>query len=82
MILEVMATASALLLHRKEAGALLSVSLRTVDELIATGDLPVVRLGRAVRIRPAAIDRLIDARESRRNPKTAPKRTWKKSELN
>jgi excisionase family DNA binding protein len=64
-----MATATAPLLNRREAGTLLGVSLRTVDELISTGDIPVVRLGRSVRIRPSALDYLIEARESRVNPR-------------
>ncbi len=64
-----MAIATAPLLNRKEAGTILGVSLRTVDELVSSGDLPVVRLGRAVRIRPSAIDYLIEARESRTNPR-------------
>ena len=64
-----MATATAPLLSRKDAGITLGVSLRTVDELISSGDLPVVRLGRSVRIRPAALDYLIEARETRTNPK-------------
>jgi len=64
-----MATATAPLLNRKEAGIILGVSLRTVDELVSTGDIPVVRLGRSVRIRPSAIDYLIEARETRTNPR-------------
>lgn len=66
-----MATANAPLLNRKEAGIILGVSLRTVDELVSTGDIPVVRLGRSVRIRPSAIDYLIEARETRNNPRKA-----------
>jgi excisionase family DNA binding protein len=65
----VMALLHAPLLNRREAGTLLGVSLRTVDELISTGDIPVVRLGRSVRIRPSALDYLIEARESRVNPR-------------
>ena len=65
-----MATANAPLLNRKDAGSQLAVSLRTVDELISSGNLPVVRLGRAVRIRQSAIDYLIEANETRRNPRT------------
>lgn len=69
-----MATANAPLLNRKESGTILGVSLRTVDELISTGDLPVVRLGRAVRIRPSALDYLIEARETRTNPRKQSKK--------
>ncbi|MEY4569972.1 MAG: Helix-turn-helix domain [Verrucomicrobiota bacterium] len=64
-----MATTHEALLNRKDAGSILHVSLRTIDELISTGDLPVVRLGRSVRIRPSALDYLIEARETRANPR-------------
>ena len=62
------------LLSREDAANALSVSLRSIDTLIASGDLPVVRLGRAVRIKPAAIDYLVDSRESRINPRQKRKR--------
>jgi excisionase family DNA binding protein len=61
------------LLTRPEAAAFLNVALRTVDALIATGDLPFVRLRRAIRFRPAAIQMFIEASECRRNPRTARK---------
>lgn len=48
---------------------MLGVSLRTVDELISKGDIPVVRFGRSVRIRISAIDCLVEARETRANPR-------------
>lgn len=64
-----MATANAPLLNREDAKVRLAVSLRTIDELISSGDLPVIRLGRSVRIRPSAIDYLIEARETRVNPR-------------
>lgn len=53
------------LLTRQEAAESLSLSIRKLDMLIASGDLPVVRMGKAVRVRPSAIDYLIEARESR-----------------
>ncbi|WP_369335599.1 helix-turn-helix domain-containing protein [Luteolibacter arcticus] len=53
------------LLTRQEAAESLSVSIRKLDLLIAAGDLPAVRIGAAVRVRPSAIDYLIEARESR-----------------
>lgn len=53
------------LLTRQESAARLSQSVRTIDNLIASGDLPVVRIGRSIRIRPSAIDYFIEARESR-----------------
>lgn len=61
--------ASKPLLSRQAAAEVLNVSLRTTDELISSGDLPVVRIGRSVRIRPSAIDYLIEARETR-GPRT------------
>jgi len=62
------------LLTRPQVAEILSVSVRTVDELIHTGDLPVVRLGgKSVRFRPAAVQLFIEASESRRNPRTARK---------
>ena len=53
------------LLTRQEAAESLSVSIRKLDMLIASGDLPAVRMGKAVRVRPTAIDYFIEARESR-----------------
>jgi excisionase family DNA binding protein len=55
------------LLTRAEAAAGLSVSLRTIDNLVASGDLPAVKIGRAIRIRPSALDYFIEARESRQS---------------
>ena len=60
---------SALLFTREEAAQKLNISLRSVDEQIARGNLPVSRIGRAVRIRPSAIDFLIEANESRLSAK-------------
>ena len=57
-------TTSPQLLTRKQAAEKLAISLRTVDELIARGDLPAVRFAhKCVRIRPSALDYLIEARE-------------------
>ena len=58
-----------ILLHIPEAARQLSVSIRTIHTLIATGDLPVVRIRRAVRIRPSALQFLIEAREARGKPR-------------
>jgi excisionase family DNA binding protein len=41
---------------------MLSVSLRTVRRLIKDGKLPIVHVGRSVRIRPEALEALIDGR--------------------
>ena len=59
------------LLTRPEAAQVLGISLRATDALIAAGDLPVVRFGATVRVRPSAIEYLIEARESRNNPRRA-----------
>lgn len=64
------ATRSALL-TRPEAAQVLGISLRATDALIASGDLPVVRFGATVRVRPSAIEYLIEARESRNKPRRA-----------
>ena len=53
------------LLTRREAAKALSISIRLVDKLVATGDLPAVRIGKSVRFRPSALEYLIEARESR-----------------
>ena len=38
-------------------------SLRTVRRWIATGQLPVIRLGRAVRVRPEALEMFLNKHE-------------------
>ena len=53
------------LLTRAEAAKALHVSLRTVDLLIAKRDLPVVKIGKSVRIKPQTLEALIEARETR-----------------
>jgi excisionase family DNA binding protein len=61
---------STALLDRHQAAAQLGVSLRTIDNLISSGDLSAIHIGRAVRIRPSALEYFCEANESRRNPKT------------
>ena len=53
------------LLTRKEAAESLGQSTLKIDMLIASGELPAVRIGRSVRVRPSAIEHFIEARESR-----------------
>ncbi len=51
------------LLRKAEVAALLRVSIRTVDRLIASGQLPCVRLGEsggAVRFRMEDVRRLVE----------------------
>ena len=47
------------LLSAEAVGELLSVSVRTVRRMIASGEIPVVRIGRSVRIRRVDIEALI-----------------------
>ena len=51
-----------LLLTRKEAAEMASVSLRTMDSLIAARAVAVVRIGGAVRISAQALQRFIESR--------------------
>lgn len=48
------------LLTARDVAQSLNVSERSVRRWIATGELPVVRLGRTVRIRPQALDALLE----------------------
>jgi excisionase family DNA binding protein len=50
------------LLTANEAADTLHVSLRTVRRLIANKKLPIVRVGRAVRIRPEVLAALIEGK--------------------
>ena len=50
------------LLTVQEVAGLLSVSQRTVRRMIAAGEFPVVRLGRAIRVRRIDIEALIGRR--------------------
>lgn len=51
-----------LLLRAAEAANLLCLGRSTVFELIASGDLPSIRVGRAVRVRRVDLDRWIEER--------------------
>ena len=53
------------LLTREQAAGELGIGLRTFAQLVADGEIPVVRIGAQVRIRPSAIDYFIEARETR-----------------
>jgi excisionase family DNA binding protein len=48
------------LLTAAEVAEILNVSTRSVRRLIKDGKLPIVRVGRAVRILPEALETLID----------------------
>ena len=57
------------LMTRKEAAEALSISLRKLEGLIKSGDIPVVKIGAATRVRPSALEYFIEARETRGNRK-------------
>lgn len=60
------------LLTREQGAKELTCSVRTIDKEIAAGNLAAVRIGRAVRIRPSAIELYIEAHESRVNLRRSP----------
>jgi excisionase family DNA binding protein len=47
------------LLSAEAVGELLSLSVRTVRRMIASGEIPIVRIGRTVRVRRVDIEALI-----------------------
>ena len=53
------------LLTAAEVAALLQVSLRTVRRLIADGSLPVVRIGRSVRVSGEALNAFLSDQATR-----------------
>lgn len=52
---------TAKLLTLLEVSEQLAVSLRTVERLVARGELAIVRVGRQVRVRPGDLDAYLDA---------------------
>lgn len=52
------------LLTREDLAQILCCSTRTVDRLVASGDLPAIRIGKLVRFRPGQIRRLLDGQSS------------------
>ena len=48
------------LLRQSEAAALLQISQRTLQRLIKIGEIPVIRIGRQVRVDPVDLTRFID----------------------
>lgn len=57
-----------LLLRVPEVAKALGLGRTKVYELIATGELPVIRLGRAVRVSVTALQKWVDEREKRSLP--------------
>ena len=56
------ATDLPLLLRAEEAAKLLSLGRSTVFQMLATGELPAVRVGRAVRVPRAALEQWVRER--------------------
>ena len=56
------------LLSAQEVAARLNLKVSTVYDLVAKGDLPALRFGRKLRIRPGAVDALVTAREQPKPP--------------
>jgi excisionase family DNA binding protein len=56
------------MLTKPEAWRYLRVSRATLDRLMAAGTLPVIKLGRRVFFRRAALEAFLQAHESRRGP--------------
>jgi excisionase family DNA binding protein len=52
-------------LNKKSAAAYLGIGLRTLDRLIARGELPTIWLGRRLIIRRDTLDELLKTREQR-----------------
>jgi excisionase family DNA binding protein len=48
-----------LLFTKVEVGDALHLSTRTVENLLATGELPGVKIGRSIRVRPADLEAFI-----------------------
>lgn len=53
---------------------MMSLSLRTLDELMASGLLPIVRIGRSVRLRRETIVKFIEDNERKSVPRLPRKR--------
>jgi excisionase family DNA binding protein len=53
------------LLNKRQAAALLSISVRTLDRMRSTGQIKAVKVRGAVRFDPAAIERFITQQTAR-----------------
>jgi excisionase family DNA binding protein len=64
----------ALAYRRRDAAAVLTVSVKSLDRKIARGELPVIRIGRRVLIPKAAVEALVAGAqvENRGNGETKP----------
>jgi len=57
-----------LLLRIPEVMTMLGLGRTKIYQLIATGELPVVRVGRAVRISRVALDKWVEDRQQQNSP--------------
>lgn len=55
-----------LLYDRAEVAAMMTISLRTLDELVARGEIQVVRIGKAVRFTMSALEAFIEDHETQK----------------
>ena len=55
-----------LLLTKKAAALIIGMSEKTLDRRIRSGELPVIRDGRIIRVHPDDLERYISARRSAR----------------
>ena len=53
------------LLNARDVAAALKMGLSTVYQLVERGDLPSVRIGRSVRIRPEDLEKFIESKAQR-----------------
>ena len=70
--LDKMTTEVPMLLRAEEAARLLSLGRSTVFAMLATGELPSVRIGRAVRVPRVALEAWIRARTEHRAEEQLP----------
>jgi excisionase family DNA binding protein len=56
--------AEKILLSRREAAAVLSISLRTIDNMVSAGTIPVVRINRRILFRRLALEAWAEQRET------------------
>ena len=54
------------LLTKTQVAEMLGISAKTIDRRIRTGELPVIRDGRIIRVHPDDLERYIAARRSAR----------------
>jgi excisionase family DNA binding protein len=66
-----------ILLSKRQAAQVISISVRTLDKLIHSGKLPTHKIGRRVLISRAAIERfVIEGERLRRVARSRAQRAW------